>query len=53
MVCDSDEADKDRKWLRIEEGEKQSQTGSSRFTDVDLGVSKGVYFGSKFPENSL
>lgn len=53
VVCDSDDADKDRKWLRSEEGETQSQTGSSWFTDVDLRVSEGVYFGSNYPENSL
>lgn len=42
VVCDSDVADKDRKWLRSEEGETQSQTGSSWFMDVDLRVSKGL-----------
>lgn len=53
VVCDSDEADKARKWLRSEEGEKQSQTGSSRFTDVDPRVSKGAYFGSNFPNETI
>lgn len=30
--CDSEEADKDRKFQRTEEGERQSQTGSFQFT---------------------
>lgn len=51
LVCDSDEADKDRKWRS--EGGEQSQTGRSRLTDIELRVSEEAYFGSNFPENSL
>lgn len=48
LVCDSDEFDNDRKWLRSEEGEKQSQTGISRFTDVELRAVRGFILAQIF-----
>lgn len=48
LVCDSDESDNDRKWPRSEEGEKQSQTGISRFTDVELRAVRGLILAQIF-----